>query len=92
VSENVFAFSMACGAQQMLQMLAMVIAPLVRANPGDQLYHFVGGHMEPPTFETCQPECLFPTLIAQGDHSNIVVTGPSRRGATRRSRSLTSRR
>jgi hypothetical protein len=32
--------------------------------------------VEPPSLETCQPECLFPTLIAQGDHSNAVVTGP----------------
>ncbi|MCP3478033.1 ThiF family adenylyltransferase (plasmid) [Bradyrhizobium sp. CCGUVB1N3] len=76
VSENVFAFSMACAAQQMLQMLAMVVAPLGRANPGEQLYHFVGAHMEPPKWGTCQPECLFPTLIAQGDHSKIDVTGP----------------
>jgi hypothetical protein len=76
VSENVFAFSMACAAQQMLQMLGMVIAPLGRANSGEQLYHFVGAHMEPPKYEACQPECLFPTFTAQGDHAQIVVTGP----------------
>ncbi len=74
-SENVFAFSMACASQQMLQMLALTLDPLGQANPGEQLYHFVGGHMEPPVFGTCHPECLFPSLVARGDHCGFVVTG-----------------
>jgi hypothetical protein len=76
VRENVFAFSMACASQQMLQMLALVLDPLGQPNPGEQLYHFVGGHMEPPVFGTCHPECLFPGLAAHGDHCRLVVTGP----------------
>ena len=76
VRENVFAFSMACASQQMLQMLALVLDPLGQPNPGEQLYHFVGGYMEPPVFGTCHQECLFPGLAAQGDHCRLVVTGP----------------
>ena len=45
--ENVFAFSMASASLQTLQALALVIDPLGRSNPGEQLYHFVGG------FELC---------------------------------------
>jgi hypothetical protein len=76
VRENVFAFSMACASQQLLQMLALALDPLGQSNPGEQLYHFVGGHMEPPMFGTCHAECLFPNLAAQGDHCRLVVTGP----------------
>ncbi|MDA9519063.1 hypothetical protein XI06_01545 [Bradyrhizobium sp. CCBAU 11434] len=75
VRENVFAFSMACASQQMLQMLAMALDPLGQPNPGEQLYHFVGGHMEPPIYGVCHPECLFPGFVARGDHCGFVVTG-----------------
>jgi hypothetical protein len=75
VRENVFAFSMACASLQTLQMLAQFMDPLGRSNPGEQLYHFVGGFMEPTKFESCQPECLFPGLVASGDHCGFVVTG-----------------
>ena len=73
--ENVFAFSMACASQQMLQMLALTIAPLDQPNPGAQLYHFVGGFMEKPVFGHCGSECLFPSLIARGDACGVTVTG-----------------
>lgn len=73
--ENVFAFSMACAAQQMLQMLALTIAPLDQSNPGAQLYHFVGGFSEEPVFGGCGTECLFPSLIACGDACGVTVTG-----------------
>jgi hypothetical protein len=73
--ENVFAFSMSCASFQMLQMLALVLAPLDQSNPGSQLYHFVGGFMEPATFGACHDECLFPSLIAYGDHCGISVIG-----------------
>ena len=73
--ENVFAFSRACASLQTLQMLALTLAPLDQPNPGSQLYHFVGGFMEEPTFGACHPECLFPSFIAQGDSCGIVATG-----------------
>jgi hypothetical protein len=73
--ENVFAFSMSCASFQMLQMLALVVDPLGRSNPGSQLYHFVGGFMERPMFGGCHSECLFPSVIAQGDSNGINATG-----------------
>ena len=73
--ENVFAFSMSCASLQTLQMLALVLAPLDMPNPGSQLYHFVGGDMEEPTFGSCHPECLFPSLVALGDSSGVSATG-----------------
>ena len=73
--ENVFAFSMSCASLQMLQMLALVLAPLDQPNPGSQLYHFVGGTMEEPSFGGCHPECFFPRNIAYGDAWEIAVTG-----------------
>jgi hypothetical protein len=73
--ENVFAFSMSCASLQALQMLALVMAQLAQPNPGSQLYHFVGGFMEEPTFGACHVECLFPSLIALGDSCGIPATG-----------------
>ena len=73
--ENVFAFSMSCASMQMLQMLALTIAPLNLSNPGSQLYHFVGSHMEAPEFLPCNPECQFPEFTALGDACGIDVTG-----------------
>jgi molybdopterin/thiamine biosynthesis adenylyltransferase len=73
--ENVFAFSMACASMQMLQMLALSLAPLGQPNPGAQLYHFVGNITEPPGFGSCHGECQFPGLVALGDHSGIPATG-----------------
>jgi hypothetical protein len=69
--ENVFAFSMGCGNLQLLQMLAMAVAPLDQPNPGTQLYHFVGNAMEEPTFGQCHPECQFPKLTGRGDHCGV---------------------
>jgi hypothetical protein len=66
---------MACASQQMLQMWNLALDPLGQANSGEQLYHFVGSHMEPAQFGSCKPECLFPPMIAQGDHCPFVVTG-----------------
>ena len=44
--QNVSAFSMACASLQLLQMLALVLAPLGQSNPGAQVYHFVGHKLE----------------------------------------------
>jgi hypothetical protein len=75
-SENVFAFSMACGSLQMLQLLAMIVAPLERSNVGSQLYHFVGGFMESSIEKRCDEECLMPSVVATGDHHPISVDAP----------------
>lgn len=73
--ENVFAFSMSCASMQMLQMLALALAPLNQPNPGAQLYHFVGNTTEAPQYVPCHPECQFPALAALGDHCGIIATG-----------------
>jgi len=73
--ENVFAFSMSCASMEMLQMLALVLAPLSQPNPGAQLYHFVGNITEEPSFGNCHPQCQFPTMIASGDDCGIQATG-----------------
>jgi hypothetical protein len=66
---------MSCAAFEVLQMLALVVAPLDKSNPGSQLYHFVGSFMEEPTFGSCHPECLFPSFTALGDSAGIQVIG-----------------
>jgi hypothetical protein len=73
--ENVFAFSMDCASKQVLQMLALTLAPLGQANPGAQLYHFVGNITEEPAYGECHPECQFPQITALGDSCGIVATG-----------------
>lgn len=73
--ENVFAFSMSCASMQVLQMLAMTVAPLGLSNPGAQLYHFVGNIMEEPGYRECHPECQYPGITALGDNCGIIATG-----------------
>jgi molybdopterin-synthase adenylyltransferase len=76
--ENVLAFSMSCASMEMLQMLALVLAPLNQPNPGVQLYHFVGNITEEPAYGTCHPECQFPSITALGDDCGIHATGTRR--------------
>jgi len=75
VRENVFAFSMGCASMQFNQMLNLALDPLGQANSGEQLYHFIGARMEPSQFEQCQPECMFPGIVASGDQCPYIVTG-----------------
>lgn len=73
--ENVFAFSMSCASLEILQMLALAIAPLNQPNPGAQLYHFIGNITEEPDYAVCHPECQFPGLVGLGDDCGIPATG-----------------
>lgn len=72
--QNVFAFSMACASLQVLQMLNLIVAPLGISNAGSQRYHFVDSSMEPKVFGECEPNCLMPSLVGQGDDSRFRVT------------------
>lgn len=72
-NENVFAFSMNAASLEVLQFLSMVIAPSGIANPGAQMYHFVTGHIDADR-QGCDATCLFPSLIAKGEHTGMVVT------------------
>lgn len=73
--ENVFAFSMSCASMEILQLLALAIAPLEQPNPGAQLYHFVGNITEEPDYRECHPECQFPRMAGMGDDTGIPATG-----------------
>lgn len=73
--ENVFAFSTATAAYELLQMLMMVVAPMGIASPGAQFYHFVPGLLDQPLFEPCTHTCAFPSLVARGDHSGFSACG-----------------
>ena len=77
--ENVFAFSMACASDQVLQMLALTLAPLGQSNPGAQLYHFVGNITEEPAYGACHAECQFQQITALGDSCGIEATGVRKR-------------
>jgi molybdopterin/thiamine biosynthesis adenylyltransferase len=74
-NENVFAFSLSAASFQVLQMLMMVVAPLGIANAGEQMYHFVPGLFDEPGFHQCKENCLYPTFVAKGDRTGLVVTG-----------------
>ena len=74
--QNVSVFSMAAASMQVLQMIALVVAPLGRGAPKRGLYyHFVGNVLDAYPAEACSPECLFPTIVANGDRCPFVVTG-----------------
>lgn len=79
--ENVFAFSMACASLQSLQMLYAVVAPLGLPGPLPQLYHSVGGDLEPDQKSDCDAYCAFTPHVASGDHFpyDFVGTRPGRR-------------
>lgn len=73
--QNVSAFSMACASQQLLQLLALVLAPLGQADPGAQIYHFVGHKLDRGLVASCNVDCLFPQLLGDGDRCAFDVTG-----------------
>lgn len=73
-NENVFGFSLSTASFQILQMLSMIVAPCGIANVGAQNYHFVLGMLDEDR-RKCNDNCLYPSLIAKGDSSGIIVTG-----------------
>jgi molybdopterin/thiamine biosynthesis adenylyltransferase len=83
-NENVFGFSLAVASLEVLQLLAMVIAPAGVANLGGRLFHFVEGTFELPTFDLCKPTCLYPQILARGDSGGIVLTGRHRAAELKR--------
>ena len=77
-NENVIAFSANLASLEVLQLLMMVVSPHGIQDMGQQAYHFVPGISDPPKFDICNESCLYPTLIARGDRTGLVVTGPHR--------------
>jgi hypothetical protein len=84
-NENVFAFSLSSASFEILQMLMMVIAPRGFANAGEQMYHFVPGIFDDPGFHTCNDGCPYPSLIAKGDRTGLMLT--ARHGLAEKTRS-----
>lgn len=74
LNENVFAFSAACAAAMVLQMLSTVVAPGGVSDVGAQLFHFTTGTIDHDR-QCCETTCLYsPGQVALGDASPLVVT------------------
>lgn len=74
--ENVYAFSSHLASLEVLQMLALFIAPGGIADQGQQIHHFVTGNMDAKYNDTCHERCLFQEIIGKGDSTGIVVYAP----------------
>lgn len=67
--ENVFAFSTNLASLEVLQMLAMVVAPHGISTAGVQTYHFVSGDLDRDDALVCEPNCRYSTVhLARGDN------------------------
>lgn len=67
-NENVFAFSMAAAAEQVLAALRMLVAPAGVADAGAQTFHFATGTVDIDT-DDCDSGCMYAALVAAGDPS-----------------------
>lgn len=82
--ENVFAFSAATAAAEVLQMISALVAPLGIADIGAQIYHAVNGRLD-VDLRPCEERCLYSgRFLARGDRTGIEVTG--RHGAAEEAR------
>lgn len=74
--ENVFAFSMACAAAEVLELLRAVLAPSNIADVGATLTHWATATTDRDDND-CKPTCyLTHHLIGTGDAVPLTVTGP----------------
>ena len=71
--ENVFAFSLGCASLQLLQLLAMTVAPS-HTDPGAQRYRFASSALTSDLATRCDPGCLHKGFVALGDGAPINVT------------------
>lgn len=65
-NENVFAFSAAVSAQQVLAALRMIVAPAGVGDIGAQTFHFASGTVDLDT-RGCEPGCLYQGMTAAAD-------------------------
>jgi hypothetical protein len=73
--ENVFAFSMACGAAEVLELLRAVLGPSKIHDTGATLTHWTTATTDHDR-TGCKPGCSFSTaLLARGDAAPLEVTG-----------------
>lgn len=74
-NENVFPFSAAAAANEVLQLLTAVITPNGIGDLGANLFHFATGTLDNIT-DNCQPGCFYSTTLrAAGDAHGLAVTG-----------------
>ena len=74
-NENVFAFSLATAAAEVLELIRSVVAPSGLADVGAQTAHFTTGTTNRRT-TGCEGECPYATsLLATGDNNGIEITG-----------------
>lgn len=65
-NENVFGFSLGVASLEVLQFLMLAVGPSGIGSPGPQNYHMLTGMTDlGPT--TCEPDCIFPDLVAKGE-------------------------
>jgi molybdopterin-synthase adenylyltransferase len=75
-NQNVFPFSAATAAAEVLQLLTAVVAPSGIADTGAHLYHFTTGTLDRIT-EACRLDCPYSTwLLARRDAHSLEITGP----------------
>ena len=91
-NENVFAFSMGAASLQVLQALSMIVSPLGISNPGEQMYHFTIGRLDVEEPRACDSACSYPTLVARGDRTGLIVTGTHQRAVEARQHRAVARR
>lgn len=73
--ENAFAFAAAAAAAEVLQFVAMVVAPAGARQVPPQLFHFARGSVDLDR-TSCRPNCLYSgPWLARGDSLDVVVTG-----------------
>lgn len=75
-NENVFAFGLADGSLELLQLISMIVAPSGVADVGAQTYHLSTGSLDTEE-RACEPGCPYGSalLLAAGDTTSFVVTG-----------------
>lgn len=85
--ENVFAFSAAAAANQVLATLRMIVAPAGIADVGAQIFHFTSGTTDLDE-RGCDPDCPYSAMTAEADRSGYPA-GARHRAAemARRARS-----
>jgi hypothetical protein len=65
-NENVFGFSLAVASLEVLQFLMIAVGPSGLGSPGPQNYHMLTGTADIGLM-SCEPDCVFPELIAAGE-------------------------
>jgi hypothetical protein len=73
-NENVFAFSLAVGSLELLQLIALVIAPAGLGARWAQTFHYPVGVLDVDS-RPCDAGCTFPTLLARGEAAGLPGTG-----------------